>query len=66
MKDKFLIVLIICLTIIICNYINKKEYLIYHSNKTNCDILLNTRTGDTWFNHEGWWKKLSKDIANNL
>lgn len=39
------------------------KYVIYPSHKTNCDILLNTHNGDTWFNCDGYWQKSSKDIA---
>lgn len=39
------------------------NYEILYSKKVNCDILLNKRTGETWFNLNGFWEKLSKDIV---
>lgn len=38
-------------------------YEICYSSKVNCDILLNKRTGQTWFNINGYWEKTTKDIA---
>lgn len=37
-------------------------YEICHSSKANCDILLNKRTGQTWFNINGYWEKTTKDV----
>lgn len=56
----FVIIVIIISTII---YGIFPKYVIYSSHKTNCDILLNTHNGDTWFNCDGYWQKSSKDIA---
>ncbi len=42
--------------------VNDNSYIISHSQKVNCDILLNTKTGDTWYNNNGFWEKSSKDI----
>lgn len=41
----------------------KDEYIIIPSNKIQCDILLNKSNGDTWFNQNGYWEKVSKDIV---
>lgn len=41
-------------------------YKIYPSKKANCDILLNIKNGDTWFNCSGYWEKSSKDIEQTI
>lgn len=56
----FIIVAIIIFAII---YGIFPKYVIYPSHKANCDILLNTHNGDTWFNCDGYWQKSSKNIA---
>ena len=57
------IFIIIIVVIGIMMYSLCPKYIIYPSHKANCDILLNTHSGDTWFNCEGYWQKSSKDIA---
>lgn len=56
----FIIVAVIIFAII---YGIFPKYVIYPSHKANCDILLNTHNGDTWFNCDGYWQKSSKNIA---
>lgn len=48
--------------IIVCLNFSIPRYKIYTSTKVNCDILLNTQTGQTWFNCNGYWEKVSKDL----
>ena len=57
----YFIVFLIFLSVII--YLITPKYTIFSSNKANCDILLNTHTGQTWFNCDGYWQKSSKDFT---
>lgn len=53
----------IIIFIIICLGFSIPRYKIYPSSKVNCDILLNTQTGQTWFNCNGYWEKVSKNLT---
>lgn len=62
MKNEFVFLALLILTCLLTGCANVEVYKIYPSKKVNCDILLNTHTGDTWYNCAGFWEKSSKNI----
>ena len=65
--QKYLFVIVILLSFglgFLCVNNLTDNYTIFYSKKANCEILLNKNTGDTWFNSNGFWEKLSKDIIS--
>ena len=66
MSDKIKITFILSITLIICSLIFSQPYEIKFSNKANCDILLNKRSGVTWYNKSGFWEKSTTNIEKYL
>jgi len=64
MDNKYILCFIFLIIGLFLGSQTKDEYIIISSNKTQCDILLNKSNGDTWFNQNGYWEKVSKDIVN--
>lgn len=62
MSSKFIFITIFITILGVIIYLVTPKYTILQSHKANCDILLNTHTGQTWFNCEGYWQKSSKDF----
>lgn len=62
MDNKYLLCLISLIIGLIFGNLSHNDYVIIPSNKIKCDILLNKSTGETWFNQNGYWEKVSKDF----
>lgn len=63
MDKKIFIFISLILLILFAIKEYSKPYELCYSKKVNCDILLNKKTGETWFNSAGYWEKCSKDIV---
>ena len=64
MASKFVFITFFIVILGVIIYLVTPKYTIFSSNKANCDILLNTRNGQTWFNCDGYWQKSSKDFTH--
>lgn len=62
MDNKYFLCFIFLIIGLVLGTLSHDDFVIVPSNKTKCDILLNKNTGETWFNNNGYWEKVSKDV----